>query len=92
MNEITERSQIHATFVIEREFDAPLQRVWHALSESDARDRWFGGGSEFDTHAKSHGLVQSPADSTPGTRSPRARVPGCPVPTVHEGGPRSREA
>ena len=37
MNEISERSQVHATFVIERDLDAPLDRVWHALSNSDAR-------------------------------------------------------
>ena len=54
MNEISERSQTHATFVIERDFDAPLDRVWHALSDSDARDQWFGGGPTFDTHEKSH--------------------------------------
>jgi uncharacterized protein YndB with AHSA1/START domain len=54
MNEISERSQIHATFVIERDFDAPLDRVWHALSDSAARDQWFGGGPTFDIHAKSH--------------------------------------
>ena len=54
MNEISERSQIHATFVIERDLDAPLDRVWHALSDNDARDQWFGGGPTFDIHAKSH--------------------------------------
>ena len=54
MNEISERSQIHATFVIERDFDTPLDRVWHALSDSDARDRWFGGGPAFDIDEKSH--------------------------------------
>jgi uncharacterized protein YndB with AHSA1/START domain len=54
MNEISERSQIHATFVIERDLDAPVDRVWHALSDNDARDQWFGGGPTFDIHAKSH--------------------------------------
>jgi uncharacterized protein YndB with AHSA1/START domain len=54
MNEISERSQIHATFVIERDLDAPLDRVWHALSDSDARDQWFGGGPTFDIREKSH--------------------------------------
>jgi uncharacterized protein YndB with AHSA1/START domain len=54
MNEIGERSQIHATFVIERDYDAPLDRVWHALSDNDARDQWFGGGATFDTDQKSH--------------------------------------
>ena len=54
MNEITERSQLHATFVIERDFDAPLDRVWHALSDNDARDQWFGGGPTFDIEEKAH--------------------------------------
>jgi uncharacterized protein YndB with AHSA1/START domain len=54
MDEITERSQVHATFVIERDLDAPLDRVWHALSDSDARDQWFGGGPTFDIQEKSH--------------------------------------
>jgi uncharacterized protein YndB with AHSA1/START domain len=54
MKDTTQRSQVHATFVIERDIDAPLDRVWHALSDNDARDRWFGGGPNFDTHEKSH--------------------------------------
>jgi uncharacterized protein YndB with AHSA1/START domain len=54
MNELNERSQIHATFVIERDLDAPPDHVWHALSDSDARDQWFGGGPTFDTQEKSH--------------------------------------
>ena len=75
MNEISERSQIHATFVIERDLDAPLDRVWHALSDNNARDQWFGGGPTFDIHAKSHDF----------------RVGGGAVEEGHwHGGPRSR--
>ena len=54
MNETIERSQTHATFVIERSYPAPVETVWHALSDNEARDQWFGGGSAFDAHEKSH--------------------------------------
>jgi uncharacterized protein YndB with AHSA1/START domain len=32
--------QTHATFVIERTYPAPVDAVWHALSD-DACDQWF---------------------------------------------------
>ncbi|NYE93902.1 uncharacterized protein YndB with AHSA1/START domain [Psychromicrobium silvestre] len=54
MSNDTERSQVHATFVVEREYPAPIEQVWRALSDNEARDHWFGGGSAFDTEEKSH--------------------------------------
>jgi uncharacterized protein YndB with AHSA1/START domain len=54
MTDTTDRSQTHATFVIERTFPAPVAAVWHALSDNDARDQWFGGGEAFDVKEKSH--------------------------------------
>jgi len=54
MNDTTERSQTHATFVIERTYPVPVADVWHALSDNDARDQWFGGGPTFDVAHKSH--------------------------------------
>jgi uncharacterized protein YndB with AHSA1/START domain len=54
MNNVTERSQTHATFVIERTYPVPAAAVWHALSDSDARDQWFGAGDAFDVQEKSH--------------------------------------
>ena len=54
MSDIIERSQIHATFVIERSYPVPVGAVWHALSDNDARDQWFGGGAAFDVREKSH--------------------------------------
>jgi uncharacterized protein YndB with AHSA1/START domain len=54
MSDIIERSEIHATFVVERSYPAPVSAVWHALSDNDARDQWFGGGAEFDVREKSH--------------------------------------
>jgi uncharacterized protein YndB with AHSA1/START domain len=54
MNDTIERSQTHATFVIERTYPVPVSRVWHALSDNDARAQWFGGGTDFDVQEKSH--------------------------------------
>ena len=51
---VTERSQIHATFVIERTYPVPVGAVWHALSDNDARDQWFGAGDAFDVQEKTH--------------------------------------
>ena len=57
MNSISstiERSQTHATFVLERTYPVAVQAVWHALSDNAARDQWFGGGPQFDIGDKSH--------------------------------------
>lgn len=54
MSDTIERSQTHATFVIERSFAAPIERVWHALSDNAARDAWFGGGDDFEEDERSH--------------------------------------
>jgi uncharacterized protein YndB with AHSA1/START domain len=54
MTNIIERSQIHATFVVERSYPVSVSAVWHALTDDNARDQWFGGGPEFDAQDKSH--------------------------------------
>lgn len=38
---MTERSVVHATFVIDKVYDASPARVFKAFSSSEARDRWF---------------------------------------------------
>jgi len=38
---MTERSVTHATFIIERVYDAAPARVFKAFSDPAARDRWF---------------------------------------------------
>ena len=48
MSDTIERSQTHATFVIERSYPVPVSAVWHALSNNEARDQWFGGGPELE--------------------------------------------
>jgi uncharacterized protein YndB with AHSA1/START domain len=54
MNDTIERSETHATFVVERTYPVPVAEVWHALSDNDARDQWFGGGATFEVTDKSH--------------------------------------
>jgi uncharacterized protein YndB with AHSA1/START domain len=54
MSNTIQHSQVHATFVLERTFPVAVEAVWHALSDSHARDQWFGGGADFDVSDKSH--------------------------------------
>ena len=54
MTDTIERSQTHATFVIERSYDVPVARVWRALSDTDERAQWFGGGDAFDVQEQAH--------------------------------------
>ena len=44
---MTERSIVHATFVIERVFDAAPSRVFRAWTTPEAKGRWFGGPDEW---------------------------------------------
>jgi uncharacterized protein YndB with AHSA1/START domain len=44
-NEIT-RSVVHATFHLERTYDASRARVWKALTDPVAKAQWFGAASE----------------------------------------------
>ena len=39
---VSERSTTHATFVIERTYDAPPQRVFDAWANEAAKTQWFG--------------------------------------------------
>jgi uncharacterized protein YndB with AHSA1/START domain len=36
------RSVVHATFHLERTYDAPVARVWKALTDPSAKAKWFG--------------------------------------------------
>jgi uncharacterized protein YndB with AHSA1/START domain len=40
------RSAAHATFHLERTFEAPVARVWAAITEEAAKSKWFGRASE----------------------------------------------
>jgi len=37
------RAVVHATFHLERTYDAPAHRVWRALTDETAKQKWFGG-------------------------------------------------
>jgi len=37
------RSVVHATFHLERTYEAPVARVWRALTDQAAKQKWFGG-------------------------------------------------
>jgi uncharacterized protein YndB with AHSA1/START domain len=43
---MSERSVEHATFVIERSYDAAPDRAFAAWSDPEAKARWFGGSDE----------------------------------------------
>lgn len=46
-----ERSVTHATFTIERTYDAPPARVFRALSDPAAKRRWFAEGEGFNVQS-----------------------------------------
>jgi uncharacterized protein YndB with AHSA1/START domain len=37
------RSVMHASFHLERTYEAPVARVWKALTDESAKQKWFGG-------------------------------------------------
>ncbi len=39
----TARSVVHSAFTLERTYDAPVERVYRALSDEAAKAKWFGG-------------------------------------------------
>jgi uncharacterized protein YndB with AHSA1/START domain len=39
----------HATFTVERDYDAPPSRVWRAWSDRDEKASWFSGPEDWDT-------------------------------------------
>jgi uncharacterized protein YndB with AHSA1/START domain len=49
---MTTRSQTHATFVIERHYPVPVERVWEAFADPEIKRQWFGS-PEF--HDGRHG-------------------------------------
>jgi uncharacterized protein YndB with AHSA1/START domain len=42
MTSTTSRTQTHATFVLERDYAAPVDRVWSAFADADVKKQWFG--------------------------------------------------
>ena len=44
---MTERNVVHATFVVERVYDASPERVFKAFADPVAKDKWFGGPGDW---------------------------------------------
>lgn len=42
---MTPRSQTHATFVLERVYPVPVERVWEAFSDLEIKRQWFGSSA-----------------------------------------------
>ena len=45
---MSNQSASHATFVIERDYDATPARVFHAFADRQAKARWFEGPAEWE--------------------------------------------
>jgi uncharacterized protein YndB with AHSA1/START domain len=60
------RSVVHATFRLERRYAAPVARVWRALTEAEAKAKWFAGPAggwepierQIDVHPGGHERLQ----------------------------------
>jgi uncharacterized protein YndB with AHSA1/START domain len=55
------RSVVHAAFTLERSFDVPPAKLFHALVDKAAKARWFVGGGDYVT-------LESEMDVRPGGR------------------------
>ncbi|HEX7964566.1 MAG TPA: SRPBCC family protein [Gammaproteobacteria bacterium] len=42
----------HASFTIDRRYDAPVALLFKAFADQQAKSRWFGGGSEWDMQSR----------------------------------------
>lgn len=42
----------HASFTLERRYDAPVTLLYRAFADEKAKSRWFGGGSEWDLKSR----------------------------------------
>ena len=49
---MTQRSTVHATFVVERTFPATPARVFKAFADETAKSRWFGGPPGWEQYEK----------------------------------------
>ncbi|MEZ4553986.1 MAG: SRPBCC family protein [Dehalococcoidia bacterium] len=70
---MSDRSVTHATFVIERAYEATPRRVFQAFADPAIKARWFGGPPEWET------LESSMDFRVGGHEVDRARIPDGPV-------------
>ncbi|MDB5483879.1 MAG: Activator of Hsp90 ATPase 1 family protein [Caulobacteraceae bacterium] len=60
--DVPARSVVHATFHLERTYEATARRVWRALTDEGAKQKWFGGAEG------SWELLEREMDVRPGGR------------------------
>ena len=46
MTQTAERSEVHATFTLERTYPVPVERVWTAFADLEAKRAWFATESD----------------------------------------------
>jgi uncharacterized protein YndB with AHSA1/START domain len=61
-SETNERSVVHAMFTLERTYEAPIARVWQALTDAATKQKWFAGPPDRWT------LLERHMDVRPGGR------------------------
>lgn len=45
---MTDHTQTHAAFVLERHYPVPVERVWDAFADPESKRQWFGGDDFVD--------------------------------------------
>lgn len=76
MNTTTERSQAHHTFVLERTYPVPVEKVWAAFADKEAKRLWFGAevdaltmtAFEDDFRVGGHGVSEGSFHGGPSTK------------------------
>jgi uncharacterized protein YndB with AHSA1/START domain len=44
---MSNRTALHATFTLERDYPVPVAKVWEAFADPEVKQQWFGGGEQF---------------------------------------------
>ena len=69
------RSVSHGVFSVERAYDVPVERVWRALTDREAKAKWFGGiGRRMERDRASHGLSRRRRRAPQGPLDKRRRL------------------
>jgi uncharacterized protein YndB with AHSA1/START domain len=63
---MTKRSVAHASFTIEREFDAPVALVFRAFADKDHKARWFKGPPGWKEEIREHNFRVGGSDRLKG--------------------------
>jgi uncharacterized protein YndB with AHSA1/START domain len=45
---MSDHTEVHATFTLERHFPVPVAKAWAAFADPDVKRQWFGGGQFTD--------------------------------------------